>query len=103
MALPMPKEFLEVPAGEKRDVTFKSSATGTNVSVSSVSILTDVPLYIATNESVLAIQATGIGGQRIYIPGGENFLSIPWGKNTTLWLQNVDVVASVRIQIIGVV
>lgn len=102
MALSIPKEFLGVLAGAEASVTFKTSPTNT-VGVTEVVILSDKPLYIAPTQAALAIQADGTEGQRVFIPGGSTFLTIPWGKNKTLYLKNIDITDSVRIQIIGLV
>jgi len=103
MALPIPKEFLNVAIGAQDSVTFKTSATSKPVGVSEVAILTDGILWVATTNAKLATAATGIEGQRVTVPGGATFLTLPWGKNTELHFENISGALINRIQIIGLV
>jgi hypothetical protein len=93
MAQLMPKEILGLLAGADTEVTFSSNAT-------SIEITTDQPLYIATVQAKLAIQSTGLEGDRIFIAGqayGERKL---WtGKK--VYVKSASTLDSTRIQIIG--
>jgi hypothetical protein len=102
MALPIVDEFLNVADGATNSVTFKTSPTNI-VGVRQVSILTDELLHIATTVAGLGVSPSGLEGDRISVPGGATFLTLPWGRKTELHFKNVSGNVADRVQIIGLV